>query len=129
MTANRKQLAADARKAYAIAPGITSDRYIMRLPEMLAAACQEQSPKERGATYQLGTVIEKDGYLFLYKVIDALGCRVISTLIHSDGITIMCRHKTYEGQSQPDLLLEIIQDCIDNFGILSGLNHDWGDVR
>ncbi|MBW4514504.1 MAG: hypothetical protein KME11_04705 [Timaviella obliquedivisa GSE-PSE-MK23-08B] len=113
-----------ARAARQVPKGVTAEQYRMRLTDRVAALCQAQNPIERGVTYALGEAIEANGYLLLYKILDALGCRIISTMIHADGITIMCRHKTYEGQSQSSLLLEIIQDCIENFGILGGLKND-----
>ena len=119
----RLQAAKTAAAACKVPQGLVSSRGQLRLPSEASKHFQSQSSTERGSTYALGQQMEADGYLFFYEILDRLGVRIISTIV-GDSFTIVCRHKTYEGLDQSDLLLEIIRDRIENFNYLTLGGHD-----
>ena len=102
---------------------MVSSRGQLRLDSEASRHFQSQSSTERGKTYALGQQIEADGYLLLYKILDRLGVRIIST-IGGNPLTIVCRHKTYKGENQSELLLEILRDRLENFNYLTSGGFD-----
>lgn len=118
----RAEAIAVAQAARRLPEGVSSDRVRVQLTHPAADHLMKQSPAERGATYSLGLEFESNGYLLIYDILDRLGVRIVSTIM-GDVITIVCRHKTYEGKNQAELLLEILRDRLKNFNYLgpSGL--------
>ena len=114
----RAEAIAVAQAARRLPEGISSDRVRLQLTHPASECLIKQSPAERGATYSLGLEFEAKGYLLIYDILDRLGVRIISTIM-GDGITIVCRHKTYEGNNQAELLLEILRDRLENFNYLT----------
>ena len=114
----RSQAAAIASDACKVPDGFSSERGQLRLKSDAAKRFRTQSATDRGATYALGEAFEADGYLLIYTILDRLGVRVISTIVGSP-LTIVCRHKTYEGSNQAELLLEILRDRLENFNYLT----------
>ena len=114
----RLQAAKTAAAACKVPQGLVSSRGQLRLNPEVSKHFQSQSSTERGKTYALGQQIEADGYLLLYEILDRLGVRIISTIV-GGSLTIVCRHKTYEGVNQADLLLEILRDRIETFNYLT----------
>lgn len=100
-----------AQEARKLPEGIKSIRVHIQLPITEASVLSCQNSAERGSTYSLGLSVSQDGYLLLYNIIYALGGRIFTTIVGST-ITIVTRKKSYEGQNQSDLLLQIIQDLI-----------------
>ena len=119
----RLQAVEIASTACKVPQGMVSSRGQLRLAPKASKHFQSQSSTERGKTYALGQQIESDGYLFLYEILDRLGVRIISTIV-GDSLTIVCRHKTYEGENQAELLLDIIRDRIENFNYLTAGGSD-----
>ena len=107
----RSESVAIAQKARKLPEGIASVRVHLQLPIAAAITLSAQNSAERGKICSLGLSASQDGYLLLYRVIDALGGGMVSTIVGST-ITIVTRRKNYEGQNQGDLLLQIIQDLI-----------------
>jgi hypothetical protein len=105
----RKELAENAREAYKVPTGFAVARPSMRLPLELMPEVAKRDSEGNGKVYQVGLAFEANGYLMLYDLIEALGGRIITTIIDS-GVTIVTRHKTYEGKNQAELLLQIIRD-------------------
>lgn len=114
----RLQAVEIASTACKVPQGMVSSRGQLRLNPEASRHFQAQSSTERGKTYALGQQMESDGYLLLYEILDRLGVRIISTIV-GNSLTIVCRHKTYEGTDQSDLLLEIIRDRLANFNYLT----------
>lgn len=104
-----------AWKARKVPIGVVNDRVYLRIPEVTRETLQKQTATERGDTYCLGLEIQADGYLLLYDLIEALGGRIIATII-GPQITIVTRKKSYEGDNQSQLLLEIIRDLLQSLG-------------
>jgi hypothetical protein len=119
----RREAIAIAQAARKIPEGLVSDRGQLQFTPDRQLLFRKQSSIERGATYSLGAAIEANGYLLLYEILDRLGVRIISTIL-GDTITIVCRHKTYEGKNQAELVLEILRDRIDNFNYLTAGGFD-----
>jgi hypothetical protein len=107
------QAAAIARTAAAVPDGIAAAQYQVQLPIELAKSFKRSTSKERGQLAQIGSRIDQDGYLVLYRIIDALDGNIISTIV-GDDITIVTRAKSYQGQNQFELLIEIIEDLCSN---------------
>lgn len=114
----RGEAVAVAQAARKLPEGVVSDRVHLQLSPPASAQLRKQNPAERGATYELGTVFEAKGYLMIYDILDRLGVRIISTIV-GNPLTIVCRHKTYEGDNQAELLLEILRDRLENFNYLT----------
>lgn len=114
----RSEAVAVAQAARRLPYGVVSDRVHLQLSPPASAQIRKQNPAERGATYELGLAMEAQGYLLLYDVLDRLGVRIVSTIAGSP-LTIVCRHKTYEGDNQAELLLEILRDRLENYNILA----------
>ena len=114
----RAQAIAVAQAARRLPEGVISDRVHLQLSPAASARLRKQGPSERGLTYELGMAFEAKGYLLIYDILDRLGVRIISTIVGSP-LTIVCRHKTYEGENQAELLLEILRDRLENFNHLS----------
>lgn len=119
----RLQAVEIASTACKVPQGMVSSRGQLRLDSEASRHFQSQSSTERGKTYALGQQIEADGYLLLYKILDRLGVRIIST-IGGNPLTIVCRHKTYKGENQSELLLEILRDRLENFNYLTSGGFD-----
>ena len=113
----RQQAAAIASAARKLPEGVVSDRVQIQSAIATSETLRKQAPAERGATYETGLAFEKDGYLLLYEILDRLGVRIICTITGSP-MEIVCRHKSYKGDNQRDLLLEILRDRIENFNYL-----------
>jgi hypothetical protein len=113
----RQQAAAIASAARKLPEGVVSDRVHIQSAIATSQAIRKQTPAERGATYETGLAFEKDGYLLICEILDRLGVRIICTIV-SSPMEIVCRHKTYKGDNQRDLLLEILRDRIENFNYL-----------
>jgi hypothetical protein len=109
----RSQAAKVASAACKVPEGIVSDRGQIRLAPDVSARFRLKNATHRGQTYALGEAIEANGFLLLYKVLDRLGVRIINTIVGSP-LTIVCRHKTYKGDNQAELLLEILRDRLNN---------------
>jgi len=105
----RGEAIAIAQAARKLPEGMNSDRVHLQLSSPSSAQIRQQNPAERGSTYELGLAFEAGGYLLLYDLIEALGGRIITTIIDSE-VTILTRHKSYTGKNQADLLLQIIRD-------------------
>jgi hypothetical protein len=114
----RAQAIAVAQSARKIPDGVESNRAWLQLNPAASAEFRSQNPAERGATYTLGAEIERGGYLLIYDILDALGVRIISTII-DPPMVIVCRHKTYEGNNQAEILLEILRDRLQNYNYLT----------
>ena len=114
----RAESIAIAQSARKVPEGIVSDRGQLQFTPEQQQLFRSQSPSERGRTYALGAALEAQGYLLLYVALDRLGVRIISTIVGS-SLTIVCRHKTYEGNNQAELLLEILRDRLENFNYLT----------
>jgi hypothetical protein len=108
----RQEAVAIAQTARKLPVGVISDRVHLQIPESLSSFLQSQNSAERGTTYSLGAAFEANGYLMLYALIEALGGRITTTIIDSE-VTIVTRHKTYEGKNQAELLLQIIRDRLE----------------
>lgn len=122
----KPQAAAVARAAAAVPEGVTAAQYQVQLPSKLAKTFKRSTSKERGQLVQIGSRIDRDGYLILYRIIDALGGNIISTIV-SDDITIVTRGKSYQGNNQFELLIEIIEDlCDEKCQIESGYGDNIG---
>jgi hypothetical protein len=120
------QAAAIARAAAAVPDGIAAAQYQVQLPIKLAKSFKRSTSKERGQLVQIGSRIDQDGYLVLYRIIDALDGNIISTIV-GDDITIVTRAKSYQGQNQFELLIEIIEDlCNEKCQIESGYGDNNG---
>lgn len=113
----RQQAAAIASAARKLPEGVVSDRVQIQSAISASEMLRKQTPAERGATYKTGLAFEKEGYLLIYKILDRLGVRIIC-IIAGSPMEIVCRHKSYKGDNQRDLLLEILQDSIENFNYL-----------
>lgn len=109
----RKQTIALAQAARKLPVGIISERVYIQNNARLSDRILEQKPAERGATYALGAALEESGYLLIYDILDKLGIRIISTIV-GKRTTIVLRNKSYEGESQSTLLLQILKDCLGN---------------
>lgn len=109
----RKHHLTAAWEARKVPIGIVNDRVYLRIPEAQRQTLQEQTATERGDTYCLGLDVQADGYLILYDIIEALGGRIITTII-GQQITIVTRGKSYEGNDQSQILLQIIRDLLLN---------------
>jgi hypothetical protein len=107
----KAQAVAIARQSYQVPDGTVSIQAQMRLPEDLAKQFRKLSSVDRGKIIEIGATIEANGYLFLYDIIEALGANSISTII-SDDITIVTNGKTYSGDNQFELLIEVIEDLL-----------------
>jgi hypothetical protein len=107
-------IAAAARK---LPEGVVSDRLHLQLSPACSVKINKQKSNERGSTYALGAAFEDKGYLLIYDILDRLGVRIVSTIVGSPMV-IVCRHKTYEGDNQAELLLEILRDRLENFNYL-----------
>lgn len=107
-----------ANAARRLPEGVVSDRVHFQLSPASSAKLNKQSPEERGVTYALGAAFEANGYLLIYDILDRLGARIVSTIV-GNPLTIVCRHKTYEGDNQAELLLEILRDRLENFNYLT----------
>jgi hypothetical protein len=107
-----------AQQARKIPEGEVSRQYQARLPAETAAKFKTLDPIERGHIIELGAAFEAKGYLLIYDILDRLGVRIISTIVGSP-LAIVCRHKTYEGNDQAALLLEILRDRLENFNYLT----------
>jgi hypothetical protein len=118
MKKTRSQAAAIASAACKVPEGMVSDRGQLRLTPDISRKFRSKNATHRGRTYALGEAVEADGCLLLYEIIDRLGVRIISTIV-GNPLTIVCRHKTYEGENQAELLLEIIRDRIENWNYLT----------
>lgn len=114
----RAEAIAVAQSARRLPKGVSSDRVRIQLPQPTSEHLLKESPAERGGTYSLGLEFKASGYLLIYRTLDALGVRIISTIL-GEKITIVCRHKTYEGDNQVELLLEILRDRLENFNYLT----------
>ena len=114
----RSQAAAIASAACKVPDGFASERGQLRLKSDTAKRFRTQSATDRGATYALGEAFEADGHLLIYEILDRLGVHVISTIV-GNPLTIVCRHKTYSGENQAELLLEVLRDRIENFNYLT----------
>ena len=113
----RAQAAAIASAACKIPNGFESERGQLRLKSDAVKRFRAQSATDRGVTYTLGEAFEADGYLLIYDILDRLGVRIVRP-ISGNPPTIVCRHKTYEGSNQAELLLEILRDRLENFNYL-----------
>lgn len=107
-----------AQQARKVPQGEVSRQYQARLPAEIADKFKALDPIERGQVIQMGSAFEAKGYLLIYDILDRLGVRIIST-IAGNPLTIVCRHKTYEGSNQAELLLEILRDRLENFNYLT----------
>lgn len=114
---SRSQSLELAQAARRLPVGTVSDRTYLQLSSEMSLKLRKQSSINRGETYELGAAIEANGYLLLYDILDRLGVRIISTIV-GDPLTIVCRHKTYEGSNQAKLLLEILHDRLENYNYL-----------
>lgn len=115
----RAQAIEIAQQARKVPEGEISRQYQARLPAAAAAKFKSLDPIERGQVIELGATFEAKGYLLIYDILDRLGSPVISTIIDKPMVMI-CRHKTYEGDNQAELLLEILRDRLENFNYLTG---------
>lgn len=115
---SRSEAIVVAQAARKLPDGVVSDRVHLQLSTKAAARVRKQNSQERGATYEMGANFEADGYLLIYDILDQLGSPVISTIIDTPMMMI-CRHKTYEGDNQAQLLLEILRDRLENFNHLT----------
>ena len=106
-----------AQQARKVPQGEVSRQYQARLPTEIADKFKALDPIERGQVIELGSAFEAKGYLLIYDILDRLGVRIISTIV-GNPLTIVCRHKTYEGSNQAELLLEILRDRLENFNYL-----------
>jgi hypothetical protein len=113
----RAEAVAVAQQARKIPEGEVSKQYQARLPTETAVKFKALDPIKRGHVIELGAVFEAKGYLLIYDILDRLGVRIISTIVGSP-LKIVCRHKTYEGDNQAELLLEILRDRLENFNYL-----------
>ena len=114
----RSQSAKIASAACKVPEGMVSDRAQLRLAPDISKKFRSKNATHRGQTYALGEAVEADGFLLLYEILDRLGVRIISTIV-GNPLTIVCRHKTYEGENQVKLLLEMIRDRLENFNYLT----------
>lgn len=121
----RAQAIEAAQQARKVPEGEVSRQYQARLPVETAAKFKALDPIERGRVIELGAAFEAKGCLLLYDTLDRLGVRIISTIV-GNPLTIVCRHKTYEGDNQAELLLEILRDRLESFNYLApgGLEDD-----
>jgi hypothetical protein len=113
----RAQAAAIASAACKVPNGFASERGQLRLKSDAVKRFRAQSATDRGVTYTLGEAFEADGYLLIYDILDRLGVRIVRP-ISGNPFTIVCRHKTYQGSNQAELLLEILRDRLENFNYL-----------
>jgi hypothetical protein len=114
----RAQAIEIAQQARKVPQGEVSRQYQARLPTETADKFKALDTIERGQVIELGAAFEAKGYLLIYDTLDRLGVRIISTIV-GDPLTIVCRHKTYEGNNQAELLLEILRDRLENFNYLT----------
>lgn len=114
----RAQAIKIAQQARKVPQGEVSRQYQARLPAECANKFKALDPIDRGHVIELGDAFKADGYLLIYTILDRLGVRVISTIV-GNPLTILCRHKTYSGENQADLLLEILRDRLENFNYLT----------
>ena len=114
----RSQAAKIASTACKVPEGMVSGRGQLRLAPDISKKFRSKNATHRGQTYALGEAVEADGFLLLYEILDRLGVRIISTIV-GNPLTIVCRHKTYEGENQAELLLEMIRDRLENFNYLT----------
>lgn len=114
----RAQAVAVAQQARKVPQGEISRQYQARLPAETAGKFKNLDPIERGRIIELGAAFESKSYLLIYDILDRLGCPVISTIIDTPMVMI-CRHKTYEGSNQAEMLLEILRDRLENFNYLT----------
>jgi hypothetical protein len=123
----RAESIAIAQSARKLPGGIISDRGQLQFTPEQQQRFHRQSPSERGRIYALGLAMEAQGYLLIYDILDALGVRIISTIIGTPMV-IQCRHKTYEGNNQAEILLEILRDRLQNYNYLTprGIDDEFG---
>ncbi len=107
-----------AQEANKVPSGYGVARPSMRLPLEVMPEVVGRDSRKNGEIYQIGLAFEAQGYLLIYDILDRLGVRIISH-IPGETIVIKCRHKTYEGKNQADLLLEILRDRIENWNYLT----------
>jgi hypothetical protein len=105
----RAESTARARAARAVPDDVTADRYQVQLLQDLATTFKKLSTADRGRLVAIGSRIDANGYLCLYRIIDALGGNIITTIV-GEKLTIVTRAKSYEGDNQFELLMEIIED-------------------
>lgn len=105
----RDESTARARAARAVPSNVTADRYQVQLANSLATDFKKLTSVDRGRLVAIGSRIDANGYLFLYRVIDALGGNIITTIV-GKKLTIVTRAKSYEGDNQFELLMQIIED-------------------
>lgn len=92
--------------------GISTGQIQLWLPDPLLSVCRKLKPSERGLLWSMGYSIQQDGYLFLYRIIAAMGGQIINTTIDRGVVKIITATKKYVGANQFDLLVEIIDDLI-----------------
>jgi hypothetical protein len=107
-----------AQQARKVPQGEVSRQYQARLPTETADKFKALDPIERGRVIELGAAFEAKGYLLIYDILDQLGSPVISTIVDAP-MEMICRHKTYKGDNQSELLLEILRDRLENFNYLT----------
>ena len=103
-----------AQEARKVPTGYGVARPSIRLPLEVMPEITKRNSEENGIVYQLGLALEADGYLLIYDILDRLGVRIVRPIV-GNPLTIVCRHKTYEGSNQAELLLEILRDRLENF--------------
>jgi hypothetical protein len=106
----RAEIIAKAANARKLPEGISATQIHMWLPDDLVPVCRKLKPPQRGALWEIGYSLQQDGYLLLYRIIDALGGKIINTNIGRDTIKVTTASREYIGTSQFDLLIEIIGD-------------------
>ena len=109
----RAEIVAKAANSKKLPAGISAARTQLWLPDELVPVCAKLKPPQRGALWAMGYSLQEDGYLFFYKIIDALGGSIINTSIDGETVTIVTASRKYIGTNHFDLLVEIINDLLD----------------
>jgi hypothetical protein len=106
----RLEAARHAAHSKKVPKGISTTQVQLWLPDALIPVCRNFKASERGALWSIGYSIQQDGYLFLYKIIAAMGGQIINTSMDGGIVTIVTATRKYVGTSHFDLLVEIIDD-------------------
>ena len=111
--AGNKQTAANARQAREVKPGYVGRRIRMHIreDEDLEKKFDDQSPAEKGKTWEMGLIVQEQLLSLLYEVLERLGVGSISHDVAADGkIALLVGDREYVAPTQLEALILLLRE-------------------